>query len=40
LWKAAGNSGFFKVNKGACHRARVQGAYVYTVFDNLTHGSI
>ena len=39
LWKAAGNSEPFKVSKGACHRARVQGAYVYTVFENLTYGS-
>ena len=31
--EAAGNSEPFKVSKGACHRARVQGAYVYTVFD-------
>jgi len=34
LWKAAGNSEPFKVSKGACHRARVQGAYVYTVSEN------
>jgi len=39
LWKATGNSEPFKVSKGACHRARVQGAYVYTVFENLTYGS-
>ena len=39
-YKAAGNSEPFKVSKGACHRARVQGAYVYTEFDNLkTYGS-
>jgi hypothetical protein len=37
--KAAGNSEPFKASKGACHRARVQGAYVYTVFENLTYGS-
>ena len=39
LWKAAGNSEPFKVSKGACHRARVQGEYVYTVFEKLTYGS-
>ena len=39
LWKAAGNSESFKVSKGACHRARVQGAYVYMVFENLTYVS-
>jgi len=33
-WKAAGNSEPIKVSKGACNRARVQGAYVYTVFEN------
>jgi len=39
LWKAAGNCELFKVNKGACHRARVQGSYIYMVFENLTYGS-
>ena len=33
------NSVSFKVSKGACHRARVQGAYIYTVFENLTYRS-
>jgi hypothetical protein len=38
VWKAAGNSEPFKVSKVACHRTRVQGAYVYTVFENSIYG--